>query len=96
MKIINKLVKGLFYVTVALYALFQSCLVGLLFSGSVVALVLAVWSIIKPLPNLIIDRMWLVYLVSAIPLSLLVLIHILKDLRKPKESKKNKEQNNSK
>ncbi len=51
---------------------------GLLTGGSLLSLVLALWSLIKPLPSVFTEKMWLVYLVSGIPGCLYSVVYIIK------------------
>ena len=51
---------------------------GLITGGSLLSLVLALWSLIKPLPSVITEKMWLVYLVSGIPGGLYFIVYIIK------------------
>ena len=87
----NKIAKGVFYIGLALLTLVQSYLLGLMFSGTLLSPVLAVWSIIKPLPSLVTDKLWLVYLVAGIPTGVAVAIYTTLDIRKYKTKKPAKE-----
>ena len=93
MSILNKMSKGLFYVFLALYMFLQSAVTGMFFSGAFLSIVLSVWTIIKPLPLLVTEKMWLVYLLSAIPLTIIVFLYMLVDLIKAQLKKDNKQDN---
>lgn len=93
MGFMNRMVKGTFYVVLALFMLSQSYLFGLLFSGAIIAVVMAVWSIIKPLPELFVHKAWLVYILSGIPTGLYVFVFMLVDLIKGNSKKHNKQDN---
>lgn len=88
MLVLNKLAKIPFYVGVAVLAVIQSYAMGLLFSGTLVALVTATWSAIKPLPLFFTEKMWLIYLLAGIPTGLYVLVFIVTDLYKSKKHNK--------
>lgn len=89
----NKLTKGLFYIGLALFTIVQSYLIGLMFAGVVLSPVLAVWSIIKPLPLFITQKMWLVYLLAGVPTGLAVAIYTTADVAKYRSKKHNKQDN---
>lgn len=93
MSVLNKMAKGMFYVFLSLYMLLQSALTGMFFSGAVLSIVLSVWTIIKPLPPFITERLWLVYLLSAVPLTLFAFLYMLVDLIKAQLKKNNKQDN---
>lgn len=89
----NKMVKGLFYVALVLFTIIQSYLLGLMFSGAVLSPVLGVWSIIKPLPSLVTDKLWLIYLLSGVPTGTAVAVYTLLDVIKARSKKHNKQDN---
>jgi hypothetical protein len=93
MSVLNKTAKGMFYVFLTLYMFLQSALTGMFFSGAVLSIVLSVWSIIKPLPLLVTERLWLVYLLSAVPLTVIMFFYMLIDLIKAQLKKDNKQDN---
>lgn len=93
MSILNKTAKGMFYVFLTLYMFLQSAITGMFFSGAGLAIVLSVWSIIKPLPSLVVEKLWLVYLLSAVPLTVIMFFYMLVDLIKAQLKKDNKEDN---
>ena len=93
MSVLNKTVRGFFYVGLTAFALVQSCVMGVFFSGAVLSVVTAVWTIIKPLPPVMTEKMWLVYLLSGIPASIYVFVYLVADLIKNR-SKKHKKQDN--
>lgn len=93
MSVLNKMAKGMFYVFLTLYMFLQSAVTGMLLSGAGLAIVLSVWSIIKPLPSAVTERLWLVYLLSAVPLTLSAFLYMLVDLIKAQLKKDNKEDN---
>lgn len=94
MLVLNKIAKGIFYLALVAFMLLQSYAIGLFFSGAVLSIVTAVWTIIKPLPAVFTDKMWLVYLLAGIPAGLVIFIMISVDSFS--SSNKNKEQDNSK
>lgn len=93
MSVLNKTAKGMFYVFLTLYMFLQSAVTGMFFSGAVLSIVLSVWSIIKPLPSVVTERLWLVYLLSAVPLTVIMFFYMLIDLIKAQLKKDNKEDN---
>ncbi len=93
MSVLNKTAKGMFYVFLALYMFLQSAVTGMFFSGAGLAIVLSVWSIIKPLPLFVTEKLWLVYLLSAVPLTVIMFFYMLVDLIKAQLKKDNKEDN---
>ena len=93
MSVLNKTAKGMFYVFLALYMFLQSAVTGMFFSGAGLAIVLSVWSIIKPLPLIVTEKLWLVYLLSAVPLTVIMFFYMLVDLIKAQLKKDNKEDN---
>ena len=94
---LNKIIsKGLFFGLLTLYMIVQSYLVSMLFSGAVLALVMAVWSVVTKMPSLLVEKTWLVYLLSCIPVAvgiyLSMLIEYIKENKKTLQQK-NKENN---
>lgn len=93
MSVRNKLLKRVIYTGAILLTLVQSYANGLLVSSIFLSSILAVWSIIKPLPLLVTQRMWLVYLLSGIPTGLIIFIYLMADLVKARSKKHNKQGN---
>ena len=93
MSVLNKMAKRMFYVFLALYIFLQSAITGMFFSGAVLSIVLSVWTTIKPLPSVVTERLWLVYLLSAVPLTLFAFLYMLVDLIKARLKKDNKQDN---
>jgi hypothetical protein len=93
MSVLNKMAKGMFYVCLTLYMFLQSAFTGMFFSGAVLSIVLSVWTIIKPLPSVVTERLWLVYLLSAVPLTVIMFFYMLVDLIKAQLKKDNKQDN---
>ena len=93
MSVLNKTVRGFFYVGLTAFALVQSCVMGVFFSGAVLSVVTAVWTIIKPLPSVMTEKMWLVYLLSGIPASIYIFVYLVADLIKSRSKKHNKQDN---
>ena len=88
MSVLNKMSKGLFYTFLALYMIIQSYGFALLGSGALLSIVLAVWTMIKPLPSVITDKLWLVYLLTGVPFGIGIFISMLVDLIKSQSSSK--------
>ena len=93
MKVISGFIKGLGYIGLFLFTVFQSYAIGLVFSGAGVALIEAVWSIFKPLPSFLTQKAWLVYLLAGIPVSIAVFTYITIDVAKTQLEKHNKQDN---
>lgn len=93
MSVLNKMAKGMFYIFLTLYMFLQSAVTGMFFSGAGLAIVLSVWTIIKPLPSVVTERLWLVYLLSAVPLTVIMFFYMLIDLIKAQLKKNNKQDN---
>ena len=90
---LSTLIKGIGYLWLLIYTMIQSYIIGLIFSGVPTMLVMAVWSIIKPLPEVILDKMWAVYLVCGAPFGVAVFIFISIDVIKTQLKKNNKQDN---
>ena len=93
MSVLNKIVKGTFYPLLFIGLILQSYAIGLVFSGAGLALVEAVWSIIKPLPAVLTNKAWLVYLISGIPVGLFVFFYTLIKVAVSISKKHNKQGN---
>ena len=93
MKALNKLMRALFYVGLALWILIQSYAIGLMAGGAFIAPVFALWSFINKLPPAVTDRWWIIYLLSGIPMGIYSLIYLIKRLV-PRKSKQDKKQGN--
>lgn len=95
MSVLNKMSKGLFYTFLTVYMFVQSYGLALLGGGALLSIVLAVWTIIKPLPSVLTDRLWLVYLLTGVPFGIGIFISMLVDLIKSQKSLKqdNKQDN---
>lgn len=93
MSVLNKMAKGMFYVFLTLYMFLQSAFTGMFFSGAVLSIVLSVWTVIKPLPSIVTERLWLVYFLSAVPLTVIMFFYMLVDLIKAQLKKDNKQDN---
>lgn len=93
MSVLNRMTKGFFYVALIALALLQSCVMGVFFSGAVLSVVTAVWTIIKPLPSVMTEKMWLVYLLSGIPASIYIFVYLIVDLIQSRSKKHNNKGN---
>lgn len=91
MSVRNKLVKGVFYIGLALFTIVQSYIIGLVLSGALLFPVLAVWSIIRPLPLFIMQKLWLIYLIAGIPVGIAVAVYTTLDIAKTRSKKDKKE-----
>ena len=84
MKLIGKIVKYTGYFGIYLITLIESYLTGLLFISSVMTIVFAVWSFIRPLPQYVAQHYGVLYLQSAIPVGIVVFIYLVTSVRKKK------------
>ena len=89
----NKIAKGAFYMLLTFYMVLQSYGIGLLAGSVLLSPVLAVWTIIKPLPLIITQKLWLVWLMSAVPFGVAVYVYLLVNLVKANSNKHNEEDN---
>jgi hypothetical protein len=87
MKGVNKIAKLFFYITLTLFMIMQSYVIGLFIGGAVLSLVLAVWSVFTYIPSYINDNYWLIYLVSGAPIGLYVLIYLIVSTHKNQKNK---------
>lgn len=93
MSVRNKIVKVAFYALLTFYMLLQSSGIGILIASALLSPVLAIWTIIKPLPLFLTQKLWLVWLLSAVPFSIAVYIHLLVNLVKANSKHRNKQDN---
>ena len=95
MSVLNRMSKGLFYALLGAYIIGQSYGLSLIVSGALLSAVLAIWTIIKPLPSLVTDKLWLIYFLSGVPFGVGIMISMLVDLVKSrKKSKQDNKQDN--
>ena len=78
MSMVNKFIKGIWYIGLYLIALIESYLIALLFTGLLASAVCAVWSFITPLPSYIGAHYGILLLQGAIPVSIGLSIYIMK------------------
>lgn len=92
-KTIRRLSQSVFYTALMFWVIILSYCIGLLAGGCILSLMLSCYSVFEPLPNLITEKMWLVYLVSGIPVGIYSLVYLIKHLI-PRNSKQYKKQGN--
>lgn len=93
MSIRNKMAKGAFYVLLTFYMVIQGYGIGLLAGSVLLSPVLAIWTIIKPLPLIVTQKLWLVWILSAVPFGVAVYIYMLVNLVKANSKNRNKQDN---
>lgn len=87
MKRANKIAKLFFYISLTLFMIMQSYVIGLFIGGAVLSLVLAVWNVFTCIPDFVCRHYWLVYLISGIPIGLYVLIYLIVSSHKNQKNK---------
>ena len=85
--------KGAFYVLLTFYMIIQSYGIGLLAGSVLLSPVLAIWTIIKPLPLIVTQKLWLIWVLSAVPFGVAVYIYMLVNLVKANSKNHNKQDN---
>ena len=94
MKKIRVVIQALFYTAVFFWVLCQSYAIGLLGGGAGLALVLACWSALKPLPLFVAENLWLLYLLSGIPLGIYSAFFVFRNLIRSRRLKQDNTQGN--
>lgn len=93
MSVRNKMAKGAFYVLLTFYMIIQSYGIGILIDSVLLSPVLAIWTIIKPLPLFLTQKLWLIWILSAVPFGVAVYIYMLVNLVKANSKNRNKQDN---
>ena len=93
MSVRNKIVKVAFYVLLTFYMILQSSGIGILIDSVLLSPVLAIWTIIKPLPLFLTQKLWLIWILSAVPFGVAVYIYMLVNLVKANSKNHNKKDN---
>ena len=70
MRLFNKAIKGFFYVLIQLWLIVQVYLLGVLTTGCILSVAMAILSAVNFIPAILIYRFWLVLLVGSIPLGI--------------------------
>lgn len=86
---LNKVAKGLAYITVLLAIFAMSLATSAFISGGLLALFSAIWTIFSPLPELLCTKFYLVYLLLIIPCWIILVIVITASSSKKKEKNSN-------
>lgn len=89
MKAFNSFLKLILYFLIHLITLISAYLISLFFTSPVICLSLSVWSIISTLPELVLSKFWLIYLLSSIPLGIVFFIIIEFNLVEDKDFRRN-------
>ena len=66
----NRFMSVILYIAINIYMLLVGYIVSLFISGAFLAFVMAVWSAISEPPFILLDKWWLFYLLSSIPVGL--------------------------
>ena len=70
MSLFNKAIKGFFYICIQLWLIVQVYLLGVLTTGCILSIAMAILSAVNFIPAILIYRFWLVLLVGSIPLGI--------------------------
>lgn len=81
-KLINLIVKGLGYFGIYLVTLLESFILSIIGMGSIISIVLGVWSFFAPIPLVFTDRYGLALLTASVVPSIILFIYILTHLKK--------------
>lgn len=82
MSLFNKFFKTILYVLIYAWAFIQSYLIGATITSIALSLIMAVTSAIRKVPNLLIERFWLVLIISSIPLGIVFFLMVIFDFLK--------------
>jgi hypothetical protein len=93
-KTIHRLSQGVFYTALMFWVIILCYCIGLLAGGCILSLVLSCYSVFEPLPNLVTEKMWLVYLVSGVPVGLCALVYVVRNIIMSRHLKKHNKQDN--
>lgn len=82
MSLFNKFFKTILYVLIYAWTFIQSYLIGATITSIALSLIMAVTSAIRKVPNLLIERFWLVLIISSIPLGIVFFLMVIFDFLK--------------
>ena len=81
MKALNKIVKFFGFIGIGLVTYISSYIIALTIMCTPLSLLCAVWSAIRVLPDILVRQYWLVLLVSSLPVSIIVFIIAVKNVK---------------
>lgn len=82
MSLFNKFFKTILYVLIYAWAFIQSYLIGATITSVALSLIMAVTSAIGKVPTLMIEKFWLVLIISSIPLGIIFFLMVIFDFIK--------------
>ena len=77
MKIVNKLFKFFGYVVVYMITFLHCYFMSLLASGSLLSIACSILSLVMKLPEILTEKFWLIYLITAIPIAVIFFIIVV-------------------
>lgn len=93
MRLFNKAIKGFLYICIQLWLIVQVYLLGILTTGCILSVAMAILSAVNIIPAILIYRFWLVLLVGSIPLGIVYYCIVIFDfLTRYTNWKKNKKE----
>lgn len=82
MSLFNRFFKTIFYVLIYAWTLIQSYLISSAITSIALSLIMTITSAIGKVPNIMIDKFWLVLIISSIPLGIIFFLMIVFDFVK--------------
>ena len=82
MSLFNRFFKTIFYVLIYAWTLIQSYLISSVITSIALSLIMAITSATGKVPNIMIDKFWLVLIISSIPLGIIFFLMIVFDFVK--------------
>lgn len=82
MSLFNRFFKTIFYVLIYAWTLIQSYLISSAITSIALSLIMAITSATGKVPNIMIDKFWLVLIISSIPLGIIFFLMIVFDFVK--------------
>lgn len=80
---LNSILKFFGYVYIYLITILQYYAISLLITGSVFTITCSIISMCTELPNVLVEKYWLMYLLSSIPITVVIFIAVMKRANKP-------------
>lgn len=82
MSLFNRFFKTIFYVLIYAWTLIQSYLISSVITSIALSLIMAITSATGKVPNIMVDKFWLVLIISSIPLGIVFFLMIIFDFVK--------------
>lgn len=82
MSLFNRFFKTIFYVLIYAWTLIQSYLISSAITSIALSLIMAITSAIGKVPNIMVDKFWLVLIISSIPLGIVFFLMVIFDFLK--------------